>query len=327
MHKSFLPSILLSVLHATAQLLYAETYIIQPNSDLVGEIQQHTVNRKDTWESIAFEYNIGYLELRNANQHVKSLRWHRGKPLVIPSQFILPQKEFRKGIVVNLAEKRLYFFPGNNIVMTYPVGVGRDGWETPTFKGRVISKDAAPRWVVPDSIRSAYLKKYGKPHDAIVEPGPDNPLGNYRIRLSEPRILIHGTHKNGTKDIGKNISSGCIRMYNNNLAELIHLIDIGTTVRFLADDEKLGVVGNDLYFEKNHNYPSDDLNSLQVKLSNYYVEGYQIFLDENLLATLNQSKSGIPTRIGSVSASSNYSTLAQGPLYLLADLKYNIDAT
>lgn len=274
----------------------AATYYKAIDSDLIGQIQYHTITAGDTWFKIAYHYDLGHDELRAVNPHIQNLKSHLGKTLIIPTQFILPAKQLRNGIVVNLAEKRLYFFFSPEIVITYPVSVGRDGWKTPSFAGRVIRKDVAPTWHVPKSILAYYKNKYGQDHPATVPPGPKNPLGNYVIRLNKPGILIHGTSNDTT--IGKEISSGCIRMYNRNISELYHLLDQKPRVHFIHEDEKLGIDGTDIYYEKNSPYDQDDNKKISELIVSIIESGHEVAIDKTIVDKTYQFNRGIPTKIG-----------------------------
>ena len=287
-----------------ASPIFSVVYTMQPGSDLVGRIQYHQVSAKDTWFSIAYQYDVGHHELRIANPKVYSLKKHLGKILIIPTQYILPPKSLRKGIVVNLAEKRLYFFASSTVLFTYPVGVGRDGWQSPSFKGRVIGKTTGPTWYVPKSILAYYKKKYGKDHPKTVPPGPNNPLGNYLIRTSMPRILIHGTSDDTS--VGKNISSGCIRMYNRNISELFHLVPARTSIAFVHQDEKIGIKNNTIYYEKSSMYRHNESKNVWEFIHALQAKGYHVYTDRDLIARIYEQGLSIPHSIGSIAPKHAY---------------------
>ena len=156
--------------------VYAESYRLFPESDLVGSLQSHRIEHTDTWQSLAYRYDVGYDEIRSANSSIVNLSQHVGSILIIPTLHILPPKEMRQGIVVNLAEKRLYYFSKDKKwVYTYPVSIGKAGWKTPQFQGRVVRKKIAPSWNVPQSIKNYYIKKYQRQLPDVVPPGPKNP--------------------------------------------------------------------------------------------------------------------------------------------------------
>lgn len=276
----------------------AATYHYDGYSDLIGKIQYHRIKRGDSWESIAYYYDVGYLELRRANPSVSNLRKSNGKSLLIPTQHILPEKSLRHGLVVNLSEKRLYYFVDHNTVVTYPIAVGRSGWQSPTFSGYVTRKKVGPTWNVPKSIAEYHYNKYGEHLPKSVGPGPDNPLGNYAIYTSKARILIHGT--NNESLIGKEVSSGCIRMFNRNIAELHSLVRIKDPVHFISVDEKIGIDNGYIYYEKSKPYHRGDPVDVYHLINEVSHSGYYVRVDKELVQQALKQNTGIPIAVGTV---------------------------
>ncbi|MEC8383356.1 MAG: L,D-transpeptidase family protein [Pseudomonadota bacterium] len=277
----------------------AAAYYYNSESDLIGNLQYHTIKRGDTWESIGYYYDVGYNELRSANQHISRLSRHVGDELIIPTLFLLPTKAKREGIVVNLAEKRLYFFPKDeSVVYTYPVSIGKSGWRTPQFKGFIYRKKIAPTWNVPKSIKQYYLTRYRKVLPDTVSPGPDNPLGNYALYTSQRGILIHGT--NNEKLIGRDVSSGCVRMYNRNIQELFYLVSTRESVHFIHEDEKFGLHQGDLFFEKHLAYYPNDPDDIMHELDKIAAENEQIRIDIDRIMEHHEKDTGVPIEVGSV---------------------------
>jgi L,D-transpeptidase YcfS len=190
----------------------AATFELPPKeSRIVGRIQQHQVAAGETLAIIAKQYDIGFLSLMAANKGVDPFLPAEGYVLSIPSLLILPYTP-RKGIVINLAELRLYYFePEKNQVHVFPVGIGRVGRDTPEMITKISQKRSNPTWTPPNSIRKEYLEK-GIELPRVVPAGPENPLGEYALRLAYGAgdYLIHGTNKDF--GIGLRVSSGCIRM-------------------------------------------------------------------------------------------------------------------
>ena len=275
---------------------YAATYRYDGYSDLIGEIQYHRIQSNDSWESVAYYYDVGYLELRRANPQIKNIRKSRGKVLLIPTQHILPEKSIRKGIIVNLSEKRLYYFVDDYTVVTYPVAVGRSGWKSPEFSGYVTRTKVGPSWRVPKSIAQYHYNKYGEHLPSVVPPGPDNPLGNYAIYTSKARILIHGTNQETL--IGKEVSSGCIRMYNRNIAELYSLVQVKDPVHFVTTDEKLGIDSGYLYYEKTTPYHRGDRVEVYEIINQMNRDGIPVRVDRTLVEEALKQNTGIPLAIG-----------------------------
>jgi L,D-transpeptidase ErfK/SrfK len=165
---------------------------------------------------------------------------------VIPSRFILPDGE-RKGIVINLAEMRLYYYPKEGgKVSTYPVGIGQEGWHTPLGKTQVVRKREHPTWVVPDSIMENHIA-HGQPIPKVQPPGPTNPLGDHALNLGFGNIVIHGTPY--PKGVGVRSSHGCIRMLPEDVAVLYQQVPVGTPVEIINISTKIGHEDKKLFLE------------------------------------------------------------------------------
>jgi len=167
--------------------------------------------------------------------------------VLLPLQFILPDAP-RKGIVLNLANMRMYYYPPKqpDTLFTYPLGIGREGWNTPLGQTTVVAKNANPAWVPPESIRREHAAK-GDPLPAVVPPGPDNPLGNYALSLGFNRYLIHGTNK--PYGVGMQVSHGCVRLYPEDIKMLFKNTSIGTPVRIVHQPYMMAWDGDMLYLE------------------------------------------------------------------------------
>lgn len=227
----------------TAQAL---TFAMQPGSDIVGAVQSTTVQSGDSFNSIGTKFDVGIYELIEANPGVDPWEPSPGVRLVIPSQFILPSGA-RRGIVINLAEMRLYYFhKDGRLVSTYPIGVGRKEWNTPLGNGKILTKTKHPEWRPPASIR-AWYNEHDRYLPDVVPPGPENPLGDYAMRLSIPGYLIHGTNMDG--GIGIRSSSGCIRMHPADVESLFYKVSIGDSVRIIHQPYKVGRYNNRVYIE------------------------------------------------------------------------------
>ncbi|MEC8063546.1 MAG: L,D-transpeptidase family protein [Pseudomonadota bacterium] len=276
--------------------LFASTFHINSSSDLVGSIQYHRIVSGDSWNDLCYYYGVGYDELRAANPKIESISANTGRTLVIPSLYLLPSKKYRNGIVVNLAEKRLYFFLDPHTVLTYPVSIGKSAWETPTFYASVRGKKVAPSWYVPKSIKEYMREKYDRELPDVVEPGPDNPLGNYAIYLTKPGILIHGT--NNESRHGSAISAGCVRMYNRDIQELFFLVGKSAPVYFIHQDEKIGIHENAVFYEKHSAYNDDDFDMVYFYLDSLQKQHEFMLIDKDLLKDVHDFERGIPIQIG-----------------------------
>lgn len=209
------------------------------SGDVIGE--RYTVvveDPKQTLIDIARRHNIGYEEIRMANPDVSLWVPGVGTEVVIPAQYILPPAP-REGVVVNLSELRLYYYPADKpgIVETYPVSVGREEFATPVGITRTTVKVKDPAWAPPSSMRREAAER-GDPAPAIVPPGPDNPLGEHAILLAMPSYLIHGTNR--PDGVGMRVSRGCIRMYPEDIESLYERLPSGTQVNLMDAPFKAG---------------------------------------------------------------------------------------
>lgn len=223
---------------------HANTWPLPANgSRLVGENRFHLVeNDGGSLEAIAKKYNVGFLALLQANPGVDPYVPRAGSVLTIPLQTLLPDVP-RQGIVINLSELRLYWFPpGKNEVTVYPIGIGQLGGDTltPTMVTRVSDKRANPTWTPTANIRARY-KAQGIDLPAVVPAGPNNPMGHHAIRLAAHGgvYLIHGT--NADFGIGMRVSSGCIRLRDNDIATLFRQVTPGTPVNIINAPVKASV--------------------------------------------------------------------------------------
>jgi L,D-transpeptidase ErfK/SrfK len=181
------------------------------------------------------------VELLAANPGVDPWLPPDGVRLVVPSARLLPSGR-REGIVVNLGDLRLYYFESGSSARSWPIGIAKNGYSTPLGSTTVREKREKPTWLPGPSAR-----RDGYP--AVVEPGPNNPLGEYALYLGWPAYLIHGT--NEPRGVGRHSSRGCIRLYADHIAELYPRVAPGTPVRVVNEPVKLGWVGGELYLEVN----------------------------------------------------------------------------
>ncbi|CAM2756227.1 putative ErfK/YbiS/YcfS/YnhG family protein precursor [Legionella steigerwaltii] len=216
---------------------HATTLVLPPAGDVVGEIQYTLSEANETIDEIGKRFDVGYYEIVRANPQIDTKRVLVNSRLVIPAQYILPDVP-RKGIVINLAEYRLYYFPENeNVVITFPVGIGRKGWNTPLGLTKIISKEANPKWRPTENLR-AEAEKNGDFLPDEFPSGPYNPLGQHALRLGWPTFLIHGTNR--LDGIGMRVSAGCIRMFPDDIEYLFHIVPTGTPVRVINEPVKIG---------------------------------------------------------------------------------------
>ncbi|MGB7084796.1 MAG: L,D-transpeptidase family protein [Phormidesmis sp.] len=121
-------------------------------------------------------------------------------------------------LVLRIGERRVYVYRGEIEQASYPVAVGKSGWETPTGEFEVFSMVSEPGWTNPFT-------------NEVVAAGPDSPLGDRWIAFwtdGENQIGFHGTPNRNS--VGQAASHGCVRMYNENIKELFENVEIGTPV-------------------------------------------------------------------------------------------------
>lgn len=218
-----------------------------PGEDIIGDVYTVKIQHyEDTLNKYAEAYGVGFRELLAANPGINPWVPGQGKEVLIPAQFILPPGE-RNGIVINLAEMRMFYFPPDGkTVVTYPIGIGREGWQTPLVTTHVTKIVKDPTWTPPASIRREHAAM-GDPLPASVPPGPDNPLGPWALRLATPGYLIHGSNKE--LGVGMRVSHGCMRMYNGDVTELASKVGPGTPVRIVNSPVKVGWKSGAMYVE------------------------------------------------------------------------------
>lgn len=209
---------------------------------MIGRMLRYRARHEDTLIELPRRFNIGYTELRAANPHVDPWLPGAGTEILIPTAHIVPQAG-HQGLVLNLGDQRLYHFkPDGKTVVSYPVGIGREGWSTPTGRTKVVRKKEKPTWYVPKSIRA---ERPDLP--AVVRPGPDNPLGSHALYLGWAAYLLHGTNK--PYGIGRRASHGCVRLYPEDIARLYREIPVGTPIAVIDQPIKIAWVSGELMLE------------------------------------------------------------------------------
>jgi L,D-transpeptidase ErfK/SrfK len=216
---------------------------------VVGSLRQTYAHGEDTLLDIARRYDLGHDQIILANPGVN--RWLPGKrtPITLPTSYVLPPGP-RDGIVLNLPELRLYYFPPkSSVVITFPVSIGDMDWRTPLGTTRITSKDKDPSWNPPNSIRAEHLADGDTLPPFIPGGAPENPLGRFALRLGIKSYLIHGTDESRAFGIGMRVSHGCIRLYPEDIEVLFRRVAVGTRVRIIDEPIKVGWLRNELYLQ------------------------------------------------------------------------------
>lgn len=275
-----------------------------PGDSLIGSVGKVQAGHEDTLLDIARLNGLGYREIKLANPAVDTWLPGQAREIVLPTLFVLPTAP-RDGIVLNIPEMRLYYYPKKNAgqaleVMTHPLGIGRKGWSTPYVDTKIIQKKINPYWYPPESIRKEHAEQ-GDPLPRRVAPGPDNPLGNHALRLGLPEYLIHGTNK--PFGIGMRVSHGCIRLYPEDIKSLFKQVKLGTPVHIVNQPFKIGRYHNAIYLEA-HPYLAEDAEQFEGNLTSVVemlvkmTPGMTYEIDWDLANSVIAEKNGIPVQIG-----------------------------
>lgn len=274
------------------------TFVLEDvGQTVVGEPQVVFTRKEDTLSDLAREYGLGYDELLAANPGIDPWLPGENTAIILPTQYVLPNVP-KTGVVLNIATKRLFYYPppadgGAQQVLTYPIGIGRVGWETPLGVTRVVSKAKDPSWWVPASVRREHVEM-GNPLPSVVPPGPDNPLGTRVLKLEMPGYLIHGT--NQPYGVGMRVSHGCVRLYPENIEFLYTIVDVGEAVAIINEPYQLGRRDGVLYFEA-HAPLEDDTLSAEDRL--------QALLDEQVDASGRPLNNHLRNHVQSLAAAAS----------------------
>jgi L,D-transpeptidase ErfK/SrfK len=253
-HRSFAAAAgCAALLACLPAITFATQYeLLGEGAVMFGAKEIVTAKYEDTLPDLARLHSLGYEEILRANPGVDPWLPGAGTQLVLPGQRILPPGP-REGIVINLPEHRLYFFPKPKKgepqqVLTFPVSVGKMDWRTPLGQTKITQKRANPIWYPPESVRKEHAAR-GEPLPKAVPAGPDNPLGAHAMRLGIPggSYLIHGT--NNPLAVGMAVTHGCIRMYPEDIEKLFPLVPVGTKVWLINEPLKVARVDGQLWVE------------------------------------------------------------------------------
>ena len=230
----------------------AEYELVADAPPVFGSVELVQAQFEDTLPDLARLFSLGWEEINRANVGIDPWLPGAGRVVTLPGRRILPPGP-REGIVVNLPEHRLYYFPKPKKgepqkVITYPVSIGKMDWRTPLGQTQITTKTKLPSWRPPESVRKEHAER-GDPLPAVVPPGPDNPLGEYAMRLNitPGSYLIHGT--NNPLAVGMAVTHGCIRMYPEDIAALFPLVPVGTKVWLVNEPVKVAYVEGELLLE------------------------------------------------------------------------------
>ncbi|UCH81388.1 MAG: L,D-transpeptidase family protein [Nitrospiraceae bacterium] len=258
---------------------------------LIGKNRSYILGKGETLIELARMYDTGYNEIVDANKNIDPWVPGKGTAVTIPTSWLLPEL-IDNGIIINLAELRLYFFFSlreARYIKTYPIGIGREGFNTPTGDFSITLKMKDPIWKVPETSRreNPELPLY-------VLPGPDNPLGEYWLQLSVDTYGIHGTNR--PYGIGRRVSQGCIRLYPEDIKDLYNYVTPGTPVKIISEPVKVGIHNDQIYIEV---HASDLTESELINMVIKKLHGKHLLKDINTALMIKSIKSatGLPALI------------------------------
>lgn len=247
-----------------------------PRADAVaGELQRYRVQENESLIEIARQFDLGFYSIVAANPGVDPFVPQPDTLITIPTAWILPTVSTRPSIVINLPEYRLYYFPKepDGDVVTFPLGIGDQGNDTPVGRYTVAMKLDNPVWYPPSSIRA------NNPDlPSVVPPGSDNPLGSHALQLSSHGILIHGTNR--PWGIGRRSSHGCLRLYPEDIVQLFKLVAKGTDVIIMNQAVKVAAQGERVFVEAHQNGAEEAIVG----------EAMQLLVNRNLVDKTDGSK-------------------------------------
>jgi len=263
------------------------------DDEVIGSIQFHRVRSRESLIEIARDYDIGFNEIAAANPRLDAFAPPKGAKVVIPTAFILPSVIAPGIIVVNLSEMRLYYKitadGEGRALFTAPIGTAIEGRSTPLGTFSVTQKQLNPHWYPPRSVR-----KERPELPPSVPPGPDNPLGTHAMRLSSPRIMIHGTNR--PFGVGRRVSHGCIRLYPEDIVRLYGLVPVGTKVMVVREPVKVGLSDKRVYVQV-HADPDVKFDYASLARRLLGERGLADKVDPSKLETVLRKRNGIPAEV------------------------------
>ncbi|MBF0506173.1 MAG: L,D-transpeptidase family protein [Nitrospirae bacterium] len=272
----------------------AGEYVYDKDATIIGKLATYIISdNNESLIELARKFDIGYNEIVEANPGLDPFVPGAGSFVIMPTSWILPDIKVHEGIVINLSELRLYYFFAKgkqSHIVSFPIGIGSQGKETPVGSFRIVEKIANPSWHVPASIR-----KEDPELPPFVPAGPDNPMGTHALRLSLQTVLIHGTNRPFA--VGRKASHGCLRLYPEDIPKLFKMVKTGTQVTIVRQPIKTCLKQGKVYMEVH----KDDT----IKPETYYKTAIDLLAKKHLLDKIDSGKffralrdmSGVPVDI------------------------------
>lgn len=254
----------------------AGVFTCAEDGTVIGSVRTYKTRGGESLIELARRFGLGYNEITEANPKLDPFVPGDNIAITVPTAWVLPDLSSYDGLVINLSEMRIYYFyvKKKSSVITFPIGIGSEGKETPEGTFRIVEKIVNPSWYVPESI----LKE--KPElPKVVPPGPDNPLGSHAMRLSERSILIHGTNR--PYAVGRKASHGCIRMYPEDIPKLFEMVPQKAKVTIVRQPVKVGRVNDRVYIEIHRDKEKD---------INYFNEAVRLLVKKRLFQSVDKEK-------------------------------------
>jgi L,D-transpeptidase ErfK/SrfK len=267
---------------------------------VVGSPRQYTLQKKDTLLDIARYLDLGYNEVTGVYPDMDPWLPPSGETIELPTFWILPKSGY-EGVVVNIPEMRLYYFPPRDngatlrTVVTLPVGLGREDWPTPIAKFKVRGKTPNPVWVIPESIKKERIAEKGWTEDFIPAGSPDNPMGKYRIDITLPSYAIHDT--NNPWAVGRLVTHGCIRLYPEDIQQFFNVVRVGSPGEFVYQPVKLGILNGKVYAEVHEDIYKVIPDLWQEAQRVAQESGWADMIDSRLLLKALMAKTGMPVNV------------------------------
>lgn len=284
-----------SILSVFASLGHAASAVATESTfpAVSGKITTTRTIGDETLMEVALRAGFGYEAVANSNRSLDPWKPGRGTEVILPGKALVPYGA-KAGLTINLAELRLFHISAlkdGYRVSIYPLGIGREGRETPEGQFRVIVKQEHPGWRVPEGLR---VQEPGLPQ--VVPPGPHNPLGDYWLGLSAPGYGVHGTNR--PLGVGRRVSYGCMRLYPQDIATLYRQIEPGTPVQISYQPIKAAMDGGKLLLEVHPDYQGRFDDPFQNALHVISKTGWQGDIDYSLVRGVVRAQQGLPQIIG-----------------------------